>query len=263
MIITLFRAIKIILIIAARFLLTCIVAPKIRRTATMMPVEHCPLAVMIHGFLTHAHGVQSVPALINFLPIHYPMKRSSHAFITHKQPNLTNASFRWLPDASMAKNPAGVFGVTLMSQGKLFTLTTMLGSLGHDGFGAVLVYDSPTRAILSERILVPQNEPIHVELDIDPKTSRVVFWLNDTGRDLGVLPGFEGGADSVKWISTGYRNTEKFSGKLSECAVATAAGWASTVFSEKHISSGLLHDDHVFQVNSRNNITIGNSRLLA
>jgi hypothetical protein len=104
------------------------------------------------------------------------------------------------------------------------------------------------------------NEPVHLELDIDPTTSDIVFWINDKGLDMGVIPGFKGGADSVRWHAGANRNRDKLNGKLTDCAIANASGWNSASFRDEHVNRDQLQDDHSFELFSPNCIAIGGSR---
>jgi hypothetical protein len=101
-----------------------------------------------------------------------------------------------------------------------------------------------------------------LELDIDPNTSNVVFWVNDKGMDMGVIPGYVGGAARVRWMVAG-NSQEMPDGKLTDCAVATSAGWKAAALRQDHINRDYLHPDHTFDIVSHNSISFGNRRFAA
>jgi len=185
--------------------------------------------------------------------------RRSRAYVYHAQQNVTNASFRWQPDAGNSEKAVGRVFVTLIGKDDRHQITAMLTSFGN-GLQAIFIHHSPSSAPVSERTAVSMNESIHMELDVDPKTSNVVFWINDKGMDMGIIPGFEGGASAARWMATGDRHAHKLTGKLTDCAVATTDGWRATRFRDEHVNRQDLHEDHIFDVSSPNSIAIGGLR---
>ncbi len=196
-------------------------------------------------------------------PNHSDADVFSRAFVTHSRPNLTHASFRWQPSAITPENPTHSDVSVALASNKSGCMVVATITRTLSGFGVKFIYYTPSAARHSESIPVAMNEPVHVELDIDPKTSNVVFWINDKGMDMGVLDGFKGGADRARWLAAGRHARVVHGGELRDCAVATAAGWEAAAFRDEHVNDYQLHTEHTFKVSSHNSIVFGHSSSLA
>jgi len=186
----------------------------------------------------------------------------SRALISYNHPNLTNASFRWQPDAIIPENPSqSDVSVGLSSKRGYMVVVSITRS--RDGLSVVFMHYGPGTVRHMQPIAVAIDKPIHVELDIDPKTSNVVYWVNDKGMDMGVLDGFKGGADSVRWLAGGHDMRTIHGGEFMDCSVATEAGWRPAGFRSEHVEADELHPSHALKVSSHNSIVFGHSSAVA
>ena len=177
---------------------------------------------------------------------------------------ITNASFRWEPSEIAFEKLKGFSTVYTVVTDKKEKFVAKLGLMkANNDLVLTFLYYAPGLVSRSEWLSVAKDQPLHLELDIDPKTSNVVYWVNDKGMDMGVLPGFKGGADRAVWAAFGMQGGDMLSGKLSNCAYATAAGWRATAFGKEHIVRNDLHPDHSVETLAHNSIAIGNSRFVA
>jgi hypothetical protein len=203
-----------------------------------------------------------IPSLLS-QPNHSGAEVFSRAFISHTRPNLTNASFLWHPSAATPENPTHSSVSVALASNKHGCMVVATISRSLTGFGAKFIYYTPSSARHSKSISVALNEPVYVELDIDSKAGKVVYWINDKGMDMGVLDGFKGGADRVRWLAAARGQLNVHGGELTDCAVATEAGWEAAAFRDEHVDANQLHTDHIFKVSSHNSIVFGYSPSLA
>jgi hypothetical protein len=108
-----------------------------------------------------------------------------------------------------------------------------------------------------------EGDYVYLEVDLDPKTSQVTFWVNDRGADMGVLRGFEGGAQKASWAAgTKFKTTQLMNAKFADCAYATAEGWKASAFTSDDIlrRKAKVHD---LVMVSSTGITFGDKRFVA
>jgi len=183
----------------------------------------------------------------------------SRAFMSLEKTNLTNASFKWQPDANLLSSASGFSSVivSLCSRNKSYNVNVMVQRTGKS-LSALFVYDTSTSGHDTIRIPLPLDQAVHLELDINPKTSNVVYWVNDKGMDMGVLPGFKGGAEEAYWTVCGFHGHDMMFGKMLDCAFATSEGWQATSFRPNRLNLDNLHKDHLVEILDNNSINFGN-----
>jgi len=123
-------------------------------------------------------------------------------------------------------------------------------------------YNSPTRQAMVMPRPIPLGDYVYLEIDINAKSSQVTVWVNDKGLDLGVLPGFKGGTSRAAWVVRSTPDTHLYSGKLVNCAIATADGWSSCSWDKYAFQKDDLKDHHFTSLLSSHSFAFGDKRSL-
>jgi hypothetical protein len=192
-------------------------------------------------------------------------QENAKILFTQQRAHVTNVSAIWRPDAKTSATGVASANVSLTAaNGNWLRAGVLRGSKGM--FVLSLSYSSPERKCIAPSRSVPalsQGDNVYLEIDVDPKDSRVVFWVNNVGLDMGVLPGFKGGAPQVSWLAQAGSNSHMINGQLTDCAFATAAGWTACDLGKCEVGHQNLQDHHLVEQLSPNGFAVGDRRLIS
>jgi len=181
--------------------------------------------------------------------------------ISRSHSKITNISALWWPGVSI---PSRVHGVTSANisleseQGCMLKAGLMRSR--HGLVSLWLTYISPSRRVIARPEFLSDFECIYFEIDTHPTTSQVTFWINDKGLDMGVLPGFEYGAQRYAIEAHATQDAHLFSGKFTDCAFASTSGWIACDLSKSQVGHSNLQDHHTVDILSLSSIAIGDKR---
>lgn len=198
----------------------------------------------------------------NNLPLQLSPDKTN-VFLPQTHSNITNVSAIWWPGVSIPKAVRGLTSATICLCAEKSWLK--LGLLRQpDGRQTVSIcYNSSVRKSIVRPTPVPTGEYVCFEIDVNPKSSQVTFWVNDRGLDMGVLPGFEGGGQQAFWVASATSDAHLISGKFSDCAFATQSGWIACDMSENDLGRYNVLEYHQLEVLSRNSFALSDKRSAA
>lgn len=191
---------------------------------------------------------------------------------SHSAAGIANVAARWsLSGMNVADHvgiTVGLISLLAENGNALKAGVDRLVIKGVSKLSLSLSYVSPERKCFAKKPgnvaqLLTDKDYIYFEIDVETKTSRVVFWINDLGLDMGVLPGFENGAISAVWGAKASPGAHMIGGQFADCAYATAAGWQSSDFNNCTIAHNNLESHHYVEVLSSHAIALGDKRVMS
>lgn len=126
-----------------------------------------------------------------------------------------------------------------------------------------LWYGSSNQKAMAMPTPITIGESAYFEIDVNPLTSQVTFWVNEQGMDMGVLRGFKGGAQRASWVAVAGPNDHLPNGSFTDCAIAHAEGWESCKFLKSDAAQLILQPHHKVELIAADAIAYAEMRSMA
>jgi len=181
----------------------------------------------------------------------------------HQRITNVAARFYLLEEPTSSVQKLGYADVSLLIVTKSGCMLRICCYRNSEGlFKLNFIYKSPFQRLLytNAKFSPATRDYIYLEIDIEVKSSNVVFWLNDQGFDMGFLPGFEQGGDQAIWRPSAFGDEYMIEGKLTECAFATPSGWRKASFNSSSLVMHNIGAHHYVRILSTNSASFGDKR---